>query len=106
VSVLTLLVRIHHVRFRVKSVDAVTLRRSLGRILRELERGGEPILVERRRQAAAVLISLRDYRERFVDREADTQRRDLVARMKALRFVTRRGRTTLDLLRSIRSGRT
>jgi PHD/YefM family antitoxin component YafN of YafNO toxin-antitoxin module len=89
-----------------KSVDALTLRQSLGRVLRQLERGGEPILVERRRQAAAVLISLRDYRERFVDREADAQRRDVVARVKALRFGTKQGRTTLDLLRDIRAGRT
>jgi prevent-host-death family protein len=71
-----------------KSVDSLTLRRSLGRVLRQLERGGEPIIVERRRQAAAVLISLRDYRERFVEREADAQRRDVVARLKAVRFGT------------------
>src|SRR5947199_246946 len=58
-----------------KSVNALTLRQSLGGVLRQLERGGEPILVQRGRQPAAVLISLRDYQERFVDREADARRR-------------------------------
>jgi prevent-host-death family protein len=89
-----------------KSVNALSLRQSLGRVLRQLERGGEPILVERDRRPAAVLISVRDYQERFVDREADAQRRAIVARLKELRFGKPEGRTTLELLREARSGRT
>ena len=88
-----------------KSVNALTLRQSLGGVLRQLERGGEPILVQRRRQPAAVLISLRDYQERFVDREADARRRAVVATLKEMHFRRPAGRTTLDLLRDLRSGR-
>jgi hypothetical protein len=49
------------------------------------------------------LISLRDYRERFVDQEADERRRASAARIKALRFSRPRKGTTLDLLRSLRA---
>ena len=61
-----------------------------------MQRGGQP---------AAVLISLRDYQERFVDREADARRRAVVATLKEMRFRRPAGRTTLDLLRDLRSGR-
>ena len=52
------------------SVSARELRRSLGRVLDQLEGGAGPVIVRRRRRPAAVLVSLEDYRERFVGREA------------------------------------
>lgn len=87
------------------AVNALELRQSLGRVLRRLERDGAPIVVKRGQKPAAVLISLRDFRERFVDRDADEQRRAVVARLKRLRIATPAGRTTLDLLRELRAGR-
>jgi prevent-host-death family protein len=88
-----------------RSVNALELRQSLGRVLRQLERGGAPILVQRGRQPAAVLISLHDYQERFAERDADERRRDVVAQIKAAKFAAPRRRTTLDLLRDLRTGR-
>ena len=86
-----------------KSVNALELRQSLGSVLKQLATSGKPILIHRGRQPAAVLISLRDYRERFVDQEADERRRAIAARIKALRFSRPRKGTTLDLLRSLRA---
>lgn len=86
-----------------KTVNALTLRQSLGQVLAQLERDGGPILVCRRRTPAAALVSLKDYRERFVDREADEQRREVVARLKKLQFRPPSTGTTLDLLRDLRS---
>jgi prevent-host-death family protein len=86
------------------AVNALDLRQSLGRVLRRLERDGAPILVKRGQKPAAVLISLRDYQQRFVDREADEQRRAVVARLGKVRVATPRGKTTLDLLRELRAG--
>ena len=86
-----------------ETVNVRELRRSLGRVLDRLERGGGPILVCRRRTPAAVLVSLRDYRERFVDRKADERRRDVVARIRRLEFETPTPGTTLDVLRGLRS---
>ena len=86
-----------------ETVNALELRQSLGKVLDQLERGGEPILVCRRRTPAAALVSLKDYRERFVDREADDQRREVVARLKQLKFRSPAAGTTLDVLRDLRS---
>jgi prevent-host-death family protein len=88
-----------------KSVNALELRQSLGRVLRQLETGGAPILVARGRTPVAALISLKDYRERFADREADERRRDVVARIRELRFELPAKSTSLDLLRNLRAGR-
>jgi len=85
------------------TVNALELRQSLGTVLDQLERNGAPILVCRRRTPVAALISLTDYRERFVDRDADERRREVVARIKGLTFERPSSATTLDLLRHLRS---
>ena len=86
-----------------KTVNALELRQSLGKVLDRLEQDGGPIVVCRRRTPAAALVSLKDYRERFVDRAADEQRRDVVARLRQLKFKPPTTGTTLDVLRDLRS---
>ncbi len=86
-----------------RTVNALQLRQSLGKVLDHLERHGDPILVCRRRTPAAALVSLKDYRERFVDREADERRREVVARLRRLKFESPARGTTLDILRDLRS---
>lgn len=86
-----------------KRVNALEMRQSVGKVLRQLEKGGEPIIIERRRQPAAVLISLDDYAKRFADRDADEKREEIVRGIRALRFTAPSGKTTLDLLRDLRS---
>ena len=86
-----------------KTVNALQLRQSLGKVLDQIQSGGKPILVCRRSIPAAALISLKDYRERFVDREADDRRREAVARLRQIKFESPAEGTTLDLLRSLRS---
>ncbi len=53
--------------------------------LDQLERGGGPILVRRRRTLAAALVSLKDYRERFLGREAEDRQADVAAILKRLK---------------------
>ena len=86
-----------------ETVNALELRQSLGKVLDRLEQDGGPIVVCRRRTPAAALVSLKDYRERFVDRDADEQRRDVVARLRQLKFKPPTTGTTLDVLRDLRS---
>lgn len=50
---------------RAKRISAAQLQSSLGKLLDQLERDGEPVLVCRRRRPAAVLVSVQDYQERF-----------------------------------------
>lgn len=86
-----------------KRINALEMRQSLGKVLRALEKGGEPVIIERQRRPAAILISLDDYQKRFADRDADEKRIEIVRRIRELRFATPSGKTTLDLLRDIRS---
>jgi prevent-host-death family protein len=86
-----------------RSINALQLRHSLGNILKLLQKSGDPILVQRGKQPVAVLISVKDYQERFVDRDADERRRAAVARIRSLRFTPPKGKTTLDLLRELRA---
>lgn len=83
--------------------NALKMRQNLGSVLERLVKTGRPVLVERNRKPAAVLISLKDYQERFADREADLRREELVARIKAARLKLPKGKTSLSLIREIRS---
>jgi prevent-host-death family protein len=86
-----------------KRTNALEMRRALGKVLRQLAADGRPILVERNRRPEAVLISLRDYRERFVDQAAAEERERLAEEILALRTRARRSRrTTVELLRELR----
>src|SRR3990172_6866698 len=89
-----------------KKVNALSVRQSLGKVLRDLERTGEPILVEKGRRPAAVLITLRDFKERFVDRTAAEERRQVVEQILASRQRPGRPdadrRPAVEILREIR----
>lgn len=82
--------------------NALQLRQSLGAILKKLQSGKQPILIERNSKPAAVLITLEDYQKRFVDREADEKRKNLVRRIKELRTSPPEGFQSVDLIRELR----
>jgi PHD/YefM family antitoxin component YafN of YafNO toxin-antitoxin module len=85
-----------------ETVNALQLRQSLGRVLARLRKTGRPILLEKDRKPAAVIISLHDYRTRFVDVEADQRRAEMVERIKQAGLRTPKGVSSLDLLREVR----
>lgn len=87
-----------------ETVNALQLRQSLGRVLARLKKTGRPILLEKDRKPAAVIISLQDYRTRFVDIEADQRRAEMVERIKQAGLRTPKGVSSLDLLREVRRG--
>lgn len=66
-----------------KSLRAVDLRQSLGEVARSLDRDGEPITLTLRGQPVGVLISVRDWNERFTSQAAKQERRRLVAEILA-----------------------
>jgi len=85
------------------TTNALELRRALGKILNQLERHGRPILIEKGRKPKAVLISLRDYNERFVDAAAADEREHLAEEILALRSRARRSRrTSVEVVRELR----
>ncbi|MCC6765530.1 MAG: hypothetical protein IT293_12795 [Deltaproteobacteria bacterium] len=76
----------------------------MGNVLKRLAKTGRPILLEKDRKPAAVIISLEDYRTRFVDVEADRRRTEMVERIKAATLRPPKGRTASELLRDARRG--
>lgn len=62
-----------------KRITALELRQSLGKVIEQLVQTGEPLLLEKGRKPVAVLISLRDFHERFVEKSA-AEARDAILR--------------------------
>ena len=85
-----------------KTTNAIEVRRSLGKVLSLLAKGGEPVLVERNGKPAAVLISIEDYRERFADGQAAEERLQLVEEILASRVPARGKQTSVGAVRALR----
>ncbi len=83
--------------------NALKLRQSLGEVIRKLKSTGRPILVEKGREPVAVLITIEDYKKRFVDQTSDEQRNKIVEAIKSARIRLPHGLTSLDIIREIRS---
>lgn len=73
-----------------KRVNALELRQSLGKVIAALQRTGEPIMLEKGRKPVGVIISLRDFQERFVEKAAAE------ARAEVLREIDRLARPPVD----------
>lgn len=85
-------------------VNALTLRQSLGKVLRNLQRGGVPVLVEKDRKPAAVLISIEDYKRRFVDRDADEARLAIVSRIAEAKLTLPKDENAISAVQRLRNG--
>lgn len=85
-----------------KELSAVGLRNSLARVAAELERTQEPILLRIGKAPAGVLISLKQFRERFVMSAAAEERKRLVQDILDSRIVVSEStEDTLDSLRDV-----
>jgi len=71
-----------------KPINALTLRQTLGKILDQVDRTG-PVVIEKGRRPRAVLISIKDWQERFVDLEAADERKSLMREMLSMRSSAR-----------------
>lgn len=87
-----------------KKVSALDLRQSVRKIAAALEREGEPIMLMRGSRPVAVLISLRDFEERFVDKAAAEARQALIAEMDALARPARDATPAVEVIRRARHG--
>ena len=85
------------------TVNALELRQSLTKIIKKLQRTGEPILLEKGRKPAAVIISLEDFKRRFVEKEADEERRRVVQKILNLSRKSSVTETAEEILRTLRS---
>ena len=65
-------------------MNALQLRQSLGQAVLDLQKTGEPIMLEKGRQPVAVIISLKDFQERFAEKMAAETRDNLLREMDAM----------------------
>jgi len=85
-----------------KIVNALQIRKNLGKVLQELEETGEPILLSKGRKVRAALITFEEFQRRFIDRqpeEAQEKWRNALGELRAPRVGTR---SSLDTLRELR----
>lgn len=85
-----------------KKVNALKIRNNLGEVLDTLTKTGEPILVSKGREIRAVLITPDQFKRRFLDYQAEEQKRQLLQTIGGLQAHSLRGQDSLDLLRELR----
>lgn len=87
-----------------KIVNALKLRQSLGKVLDGIRRTGKPVMIEKGRRPAAVIISLADFERRFVDVTAAEKRREIARQIREERERRRPddGPSAVDLIRELR----
>ncbi|MCK5736648.1 MAG: type II toxin-antitoxin system Phd/YefM family antitoxin [Spirochaetaceae bacterium] len=55
------------------TVNALKIRNQFGEVLKILEETGEPVLVSKGRELRAVLISVEDFKIRFLDKQVEEE---------------------------------
>jgi prevent-host-death family protein len=85
-----------------RNVNALEIRNHLGALLDDLEKTGEPVIVSKGRKPRAVLISVRDFQRRFVDRQTEERRKELIDRVLAARAERSGDVDSLTVLRALR----
>jgi prevent-host-death family protein len=66
----------------VKTIDMLTARNNLGKILEALNKTGEPVLLSKKSKIKAVLITPEDFKKRFVDVLAEDNKRAFLENIK------------------------
>jgi PHD/YefM family antitoxin component YafN of YafNO toxin-antitoxin module len=85
-----------------KKVNALELRQSLGKVLTALEKHGEPILLERGRKPVGVIVSLKDFQQRFVEKSASAARQKILDAIDELATTSKERKSTVEVLRELR----
>jgi hypothetical protein len=71
--------------YLMREITAVELRQGLGKVARRLEREGEPVLLKLGRRPVGVIVSIKDFNERFALQAATEKRKELVEEILAHR---------------------
>jgi PHD/YefM family antitoxin component YafN of YafNO toxin-antitoxin module len=85
-----------------RTVNALEIRNHLGRVLDELEKSRQPVLVSKGRRIRAVLISPEDFKLRFVDRQAEAEKELWLKKLEELSAPRKGEMSSLEALREIR----
>ena len=85
-----------------KTVNALKVRNHLGEVLEELRKTGKPILVSKGRKIQAVLITPEQFKTRFLDFQAEEEKKRLLELIKGLREKRHGTKNSIDVLRELR----
>ena len=85
-----------------KTVNALTIRNNLGSVLDALEKTKEPIMISKGRVIRAVLITPDDFKQRFIDKQAEEERQKLYNRIKSLSSAKVLKKESVKVLRELR----
>ena len=88
-----------------RHINAVELRQSVGKVVKLLEKYNEPLILDKGNKAVAVLISLKDFNERFVEKAAEEARIELIRKIDKMAMTSKDPKTAEDLLRDLRTSR-
>lgn len=87
-----------------KTVNALMMRNRLGEVLGYIERTGEPVLVSKGKRVLAALVPIEAFERRFLDKQVEEKRAELLARIKGVRRNRIGDRDSVEVLRQIREG--
>jgi PHD/YefM family antitoxin component YafN of YafNO toxin-antitoxin module len=85
-----------------KTVNALKIRNNLGEVLESLTRTGEPVFVSKGREIKAVLITPEQFKTRFLDYQAEEQKRQLFESIKGMMDDSLDARNSAEVLRELR----
>jgi len=85
-----------------EQVNALKLRNHLGEILDRLRDKGEPILVSKGREIRAVLVTPEQFEKRFLDWQAEEQRKRFLNDVAQLKKKKKSRLDSLTVLRQLR----
>lgn len=85
-----------------RTVNALKIRNNLGEVLDLLAKTGEPILVSKGKEIKAVLITPEQFKKRFLDYQAEEQKKQLLETIKGLRVRSIEKQGSLEVLRELR----
>ena len=85
-----------------KTVNALKIRNKFGEVLEILTKTGEPILISKGRQVRAVLITPEQFQKRFLDYQAEEQKKQLIETIKSLKVDSLETKSSIEMLRELR----
>lgn len=85
-----------------KTVNALKIRNHLGEVLDELNKTKKPILVSKGRKIRAVLITPEQFKTRFLDYQAEEEKKLLLENIKGLKVRRLGEKNSTEVLRDLR----
>lgn len=85
-----------------EEVNALKIRNNLGEVLDRLNETGNPVFISKGRKIRAVLVTPEQFEKRFLDWQAEEQKKRFLEAAKLLRKGRKGKRSSLNVLRQLR----